>query len=104
MMKPIKYVMKRDGSQDVFDKKMITNAILKAFDKANEGNRFLANKITESVVETLMRTYYRETPHVERIQDIVEDALIDYNFKNAAKEYIRFRAKRNMEREQELFV
>lgn len=91
--------MKRDGSIDVFDKKIITNAIMKAFVEANEGNKYLANKITESVVETLMRSLYLDIPHVERIQDVVEDTLITYNFKHAAKEYIRYRYERERRRE-----
>lgn len=98
-MKSIKYCIKRDGTLDIFDKKIITNAIMKAFTKANEGNRVLANKITESVVETIMRSSYHETPHVEHIQDIVEDTLITYHFKNTAKEYIRYRFERNRQRE-----
>lgn len=97
-MNEIKHCIKRDGSLDVFDKKVITDAIMKAFLTANEGNKELAKKITESVVESLKRAYYRDSPHVEHIQDIVEDTLITYNFKNSAKAYITYRYERNKQR------
>lgn len=95
----IKYCIKRNGSKEPFDKKVITNAISEAFLSAGEGNRILAKKVTESVVETLIRAFYQEAPHVESIQDIVEDTLITYNFKKSAKAYIRYRYERNRQRE-----
>lgn len=98
-MKEVKFCLKRDGNIEPFDKKVITNAIMNAFSKSNEGNRFLANKLTESIVVLLNRAFYDEIPHVEQIQDFVEDTLINYKFKNAAKEYIRYRHERNRERE-----
>jgi len=97
-MKTIKHIQKRDGIVEPFDKKKIVDAIEKAFNKSNEGNRFIANQTTESVVETLLRAYSNQIPTVEQVQDIVEDTLISYNFKHAAKEYIRYRYERNKQR------
>lgn len=97
-MNTISYIQKRDGSVVPFDKKMITHAITKSFDESNEGNRFIASKITESVLDTLARIFPELIPSVEEIQDVVEDTLISYNFKNSAKEYIRYRHDRNKQR------
>lgn len=99
MMISIKYCVKRNGSLEPFDKKVITNAINESFLSAGEGNRILAKKVTESVVETLIRAFYQGTPHVESIQDIVEDTLITYNFKKSAKAYIKYRLERTRQRE-----
>lgn len=99
-MKTIEFCVKRNGDYEPFDKKMITNAVMKAFVKTGEGNRFLAVDVTETVVDILIRNYQYELPHVENIQDIVEDVLISFNFKLAAKEYIRYRHERNKERKE----
>jgi ribonucleoside-triphosphate reductase (formate) len=98
-MSKIKYCIKRDGTVDSFDKKIITNAILESFRSADEGNRVIANKITESVLETLSRSFYQDKPHVENIQDVVEDTLITYNFKKSAKAYITYRFERSRQRD-----
>lgn len=99
-MKTIEFCVKRNGDYEPFDKKLITRAVLHAFDKSGEGNRFLASNVTESVVETLIRNYQYELPHIENIQDIVEDTLILYNFKLAAKEYISYRRERSKQRKE----
>lgn len=93
-----KYCRKRDGSIAKFDKKMITNAIVKAFQESNEGNPFLAQKITEKVVDELTRLYPNSIPTIEEIQDIVEFSLIEYDFRLTAKKYILYRNERMLKR------
>lgn len=97
-MKEIRFCQKRDGSITTFDKNLISNAITKAFKEANEGNRVIALKITETIVEILIRKYQRGVPTVEDIQDIVENTLMDFNFNRSAKCYILYREKRNRTR------
>jgi ribonucleoside-triphosphate reductase len=90
-MKPLKFCKKRNGAIVSFDKHRITTAITKAFLEAGEGNRILAGKVTESVVETIMRSHVDEIPTVEDIQDIVEETLMGYHFTTSAKKYILYR-------------
>lgn len=97
-MQVIKFCLKRDGTIVSFEKNRITNAINKAFKEAEEGNRIIAQKVTETVVERIIRQFQREIPSVEKIQDIVEETLMDYKFNKSAKRYILYREERNRSR------
>jgi anaerobic ribonucleoside-triphosphate reductase len=97
-MKFPKFCKKRDGSVVSFEKNRIVGAIHRAFIEAEEGNRIIAQKVTESVVEKIMLRYTDEIPYVEDIQDIVEDVLMSYNFRQTAKKYILYRDKHNRNR------
>lgn len=101
-MEDVLYIQKRDGRVEPFEKKRIENAILLAFDASGEGNSPWANKITESIVEILRSKYMDSIPSVEEIQDVVEDALISFDFKKAVKKYIQHRHDRSKKREREL--
>lgn len=93
-MKELTTCQKRDGSIMPFEKHRITNAIHKAFKEANEGNRIIALKVTETVVETITRKFKGKTPTVEDIQDIVEMTLMQKGFNRTAKLYILYRQDR----------
>lgn len=95
-----KFVQKRDGSVVSFEKNRIINAIHKAFVEADEGNKIIAQKVTESVIERINRIYKGQMPGVEEIQDIVEEVLIGYNFRITAKKYILYRDKHSRKREE----
>lgn len=97
-MKEIKLCQKRDGSITSFDKTLISNAITKAFKESNEGNRIIALRITETIVERILRKYQKGVPTVEDIQDIVENTLMDFNFNKSAKAYILYREQRSRSR------
>lgn len=97
-MKTLKFCKKRNGSIVAFDKQRITNAIAKAFVDAGQGNRILAAKVTESVVEKLLRTHVNDIPTVEDIQDIVEETLMSYRFTVTAKKYILYRDRHSRDR------
>lgn len=98
-MQSIKNCMKRDGRLVRFDRNRIQTAITKAFSESNEGNPYIAKKVTESVIERITRTYLEMTPNVEQIQDLVEDTLMNLNFRQTAKRYILYREMRNRERD-----
>jgi len=97
-MKGIKFCQKRDGTIVSFEKNRITNAINKAFIEAGEGNRIIAQKVTETIVERIMRQFQHGIPTVEEIQDIVEVTLMEYNFNASAKRYILYREERKRTR------
>lgn len=93
-----KYILKRDGRRKQFDKQKIVNAIKMAFEstqgeefdeyaetKANNIADYIEQKVNES--ENMMS--------VEDIQDLVENGLMSCKKKNVAREYIKYRAKRN---------
>ncbi|WP_456363895.1 ATP cone domain-containing protein [Priestia aryabhattai] len=97
-MYSIKKCAKRDGRVERFDRNRIQNAISKAFFESNEGNSDIAKKVTESVIERIIRSHIETVPHVEQIQDLVEYTLMDLNFTQTAKCYILYREKRNLAR------
>lgn len=98
-MQQVKICTKRDGNMVRFDRNRIQNAISEAFIESYEGNSYIAKKVTESVLERITRSFTEETPNVEQIQDLVEDTLMNLNFRKTAKCYILYREKKNRERE-----
>ncbi|MEM5831687.1 MAG: ATP cone domain-containing protein, partial [Candidatus Aenigmatarchaeota archaeon] len=95
----IKKVIKRDGKIVDFDSSKIKNAIKKAMIATNS----LDEKILEDVLKKVLKTIeerFKETIHVEEIQDIVESTLVSYNLFEVAKAYILYRKEREKIREE----
>ena len=83
-------IIKRDGRETVFDQTKIADAIEKAFQASGAmQDRSVAEQITDSVMEKLEEGAIEGTPTVEGVQDLVEEALIEANFSQTAKAYIR---------------
>ncbi len=96
----IKKVQKRTGEIVDFDEKRIYEAIFKALTATRQGDGKKAKKITEKVIELLNRRFKKdEIPHVEQIQDIVEEVLILEGLVETAKAYILYREQRRRIRE-----
>ncbi|MEK7090619.1 MAG: ATP cone domain-containing protein, partial [Patescibacteria group bacterium] len=93
---PIKQVKKRDGRLVSFDKNRITRVIYRAMLATGEGNRERDPlRISDRVVKELLKKYPKGgIPHIEEIQDIVEEALILMDFPKTAKSYILYRNER----------
>lgn len=94
----IEKVIKRDGTTQVFESVKIANAILKAMTQVSDIEEpswrtatIIANKISK-------KDFPNNIASVEELQDLVEDALMRSSSKEAAKEYIRFRHQRNVQR------
>ena len=94
-----KRIIKRDGKIVKFDPEKITNAIAKAGLATEEFKYDRAKALTEKVLKRAEEEITQRTPHVEQIQDIVEDVLMESSFKKTAKEYIRYRQERSRRRE-----
>ncbi|MBO4707530.1 MAG: ribonucleoside triphosphate reductase [Elusimicrobiaceae bacterium] len=92
-------VVKRDGLNQPFEAKKITNAILKAGQSTGEFDAETAKKLTIRVINIVQQLYSETTPSVENIQDIVEDVLINSTFHKTAKAYILYRDQRAKVRE-----
>lgn len=88
-------VVKRNGVLVEFDKNKIYKAIIKAMNETTDGvDERLANNIA-----TKIEVNYEGLLTVEEIQDLVETALMLSSRTDVAKAYIRYRYKREMERE-----
>jgi anaerobic ribonucleoside-triphosphate reductase len=88
-------VIKRNGSKVQFDSYKITIAILSAFNETKEGNHEIAQKLTQLIVNK----FNNEETHVEKIQDIVEETLMQEGFLKTAKAYILYREEHKQQRE-----
>ncbi len=94
-----KKIVKRDGKVVDFNADKITEAITKAGLATEEFKHDRAKQISEKVLKRAEETIKSRTPHVEQIQDIVEQVLMESAFKRTAKEYITYRQERNRTRE-----
>lgn len=100
MKNKIEKVQKRDGTIVDFDQTRIQEAIFKALTATNEANGKKAKILSDKVVKILnLRFKKGEIPHVEQIQDIVEEVLILEGLVKTAKAYILYREQRRRIRE-----
>ena len=90
----VKRVLKRDGRRVDFNNQKIVAAILKAMDVTDNGEDIvLAAQIAQAISEL-----DKDEMTVEEIQDVVENHLMNSPRQEVAKEYIRYRNKRNIAR------
>lgn len=99
---PFKNVIKRDGRLVPFDKDRIVKAVQKAMAVTQEGD---LKKDPLSVGERAIKTLIKKnepaySPHIEQIQDAVEESLILMDFPKTAKAYILYRQERAKIREE----
>lgn len=86
-------IKKRDGRTEPFCKQKIIDAILAAMDSAKPEQiafaTVVAKKISDRDVQCL---------DVEQVQDLVEQALMESEYKDVARRYIVYRAERTRQR------
>src|SRR5574344_1504626 len=92
-------VIKRNGSEVVFDIDKIKRSITKANNSIDEADRidedtinFICNRVLNKCKK------YNRAINVEEIQDHVEDALMYLNKYDIAKHYIKYRYQREIDR------
>ncbi len=86
------FIQKRDGREVPFDRNKIENAIRKALEATGTPQPEIARKSAEIVVDSLRKRLYKgAVPHIEEIQDIVEETLLTRGLSRAAKAYILYR-------------
>jgi ribonucleoside-diphosphate reductase beta chain len=103
---PITHIQKRDETIKKFDVSKIVEAISKAMNAANDGSTSDAQRIADEVIQTLEDIKLKDKryiPSVEGVQNIVEDALMNSEFHDAAKGYILYRAKQAEDRKLDVF-
>ena len=99
-----RYVAKRSGSVEPYDRSRIASAVEKAF-RAVKGvvERDRVERITSDVETRLALLqsgrHPNSIPAIEEIQDLVEAALIDAKETKVARAYILYRAKREAVRD-----
>lgn len=81
-------IKKRDESLVDFNKDKIINAISKA--------GFVASKTKNAIADVVEKMAKKETLTVEKIQDIVETELMLNYYPEVAREYVRYRYKREL--------
>ena len=99
---PIDRVVKRDKSVVLFDRKRIENAIYAAARAVGNGEgRPWAEMLSWAVIGLLDQRFASNghLPHVEEIQDIVEEVLIKSGSPRIAKSYILYRQQRAVTRD-----
>lgn len=89
-------IKKRDGRVVPFDAGKIVGAITKAMIQTGEIEDDVALRIASKIANSTSASGIME---VEQIQDMVEDGLMASRCKKTAREYIKYREKRNQERQ-----
>lgn len=91
----MQYVTKRNGSVVPFDRNKIISAINKAFIEVD--GQLYEDETASDIADEICEKGYNNMP-VEEIQDIIEDLLMQSNRRDVAREYVRYRYKREVVR------
>ncbi|MDR2446918.1 MAG: ribonucleoside triphosphate reductase [Treponema sp.] len=97
----IKYVVKRSGGVEAYDRGKIYNAINKAFcavrgnlaENAADRIDAIASRVEEMIADMMAMRHPHSIPAIEEIQDLVENALVEAKETAVAKAYILYRAR-----------
>lgn len=88
-------IVKRSGKEVPFDKVKIRTAIynaLRATDDVEQGKDI--NEVTEKLLRAILRDIKAREDgklHVEDVQDLIENRLMDFGFNNTARYFIKYR-------------
>ena len=93
-------VFKRDGSPADFDLNRIRSAIARAGKATGEFEEIEAELLCAQVLKVMSYRHADGPPHIETIQDVVEQVLISNNHLRTARSYIAYRAQHARLREQ----
>ncbi len=97
-------VQKRNWAITTFDRTKIENAINKAIQAVWWTDFSQTKKMTDKIIKLLEKRMGENIPTVEIIQEIVEEVLIKKWHDQVAKAYIRYRQKRNQQRQAKAVV
>jgi len=100
-MAEITHVIKRSGAKVRFNPIRIANAMYRAAIAVGGRDKKPAERMSKQVVKILESKFSEDNPpHVEEIQDIVEQVLIKNGHDKVAKEFILYRNEQNRKREE----
>jgi len=101
VMSGFSYVIKRNGSKVPFTIDRITNAIYRAAVAIGERDKNVAKELALKAVTCLEATYPPDhNPHIEEIQDCVEETIIKQGLAELAKAYILYRSENKKRRDE----
>lgn len=93
-------IVKRDGTQVIFNSEKIMSAIRRAGDATGEFDDDESALLTNQVTKVLRHRFSKGVlPTIEQIQDVVEQVLISANYYKTARAYIVYRESRNKSRQ-----
>ena len=92
-------IIKRDGQLVDFNEEKITEAIEKAGRATKEFDHKVAKNLAAQAAEKAFKILQSKqqllkTMSIEEIQDIVEEVLLDSEYKKSAKSYVIYREQR----------
>jgi len=88
---PLRRVVKRDGVAVPFEAAKIRSAVRRAGEATGEFDGDEAALLTTQVLKVLRHKFGETPPHIENIQDVVEQVLISANHLKTARAYIVYR-------------
>lgn len=94
----MKYIIKRDGRQVLFDRQKIITAILKAFMAVDGTVSDYAMTKADKIATFIEKKNEKKELTIEEIQDLVEKGLMATKRKDVAKAYITYREARTRAR------
>ena len=92
---PLQSVVKRDSVTVPFEADKIRSAIRRAGEATGEFDGDEAGLLTGQVLKVLRHKFGETVPHIENIQDVVEQVLISANHLKTARAYIVYREQRH---------
>jgi ribonucleoside-triphosphate reductase len=94
-------IKKRDGSFQEFNLDKVKFAIQKAFKACQyDMNKLDLTDLYCDIEESIPGIVEDETIELEELQDLIEEVLMDFGYKDVAKNYILYRYQRKVAREQ----
>ena len=97
LMRPpalVRTVIKRDGREEPFEKAKIAEAIQRAAETVDEGDRDRAQSLASGVAIYLSKRFEGRAPTVAQVQDAVEKVLLEMGHAKTALAFARHRRKR----------
>jgi ribonucleoside-triphosphate reductase len=91
---PPSTVLKRSGATAPFDGGKIASAIERAGKATGAFDAAEAQLLTSQTLKVLAHRFHDRAPHIEQIQDVVEQVLISANHFATARAYIVYREQR----------
>jgi len=91
-------IVKRGGETVAFDAGKIRSAIARAGQATGEFVGDEAGRLTDEAIKVIAHRFAGATPHIEEVQDIVEQVLIAADHVATARAYIVYREKRGQAR------
>ena len=105
VIQPPSSILKRSGATVPFDGEKIRSAIERAGKATGAFDSAEAQLLTIQALKVIAHRFHDRSPHIEQIQDVVEQVLISANHFSTARAYIVYREQRSrLRRDQRTIV